>query len=224
MKSTYKKKNYKKKTVSKSLNSAQKKEVKKLIGNQLENKYVDVAQQYTALVYGGQTTALTTGIAQDVTVGGRVGDKVSLKNITINICTQHTPAAIGTDVVSYCRGILFKWRINTAVSAPSTVLAVLKVAGAAGSTSAGIMAQYARTNKNDADFTILWDRTWSAADSAITPVQKIRIYKRLGSVTFTPAATTAEGHLYLLLISDNIGTGAPQPLVSFSSRVEYEDA
>lgn len=217
------KKMYKKTAPPSHLTNAQKKDVKKLIHNQIEDKYVDDLYSYTDQAYntGLTTPRILTTIAQGVTVNQRIGDKVKLKSLHIRMSAYHNTFS-SSDDANHIRVIVFKWKLSTFVSVPATS-GILSSPSGALTLDYGTNSPYLWKNKEDDDFAILYDRKFCLNVGQGVPIE-IKLNKFLGNISFEPTFTTGSGHLFIMVLNDEGIGSTPCPTIGYISRAVYEDA
>lgn len=198
------------------LSSRQKSEVKRLITNRQEIKHFDVASAAAQIDRGSQLTQLST-IPQGAGVSARVGDELLVKRLEFRFDGWYVIGA--TQSQHAFRLIIFRWNLDTGVSTPSLGSII---AGAA--TINDICAPYDFNAKNQGDFTVLYDKMYSLGSTAQGVVRQLNIPVNR-KMDFDPGTTAASGHLYALLIGDDVtGAHTPDIQVQWQSRVFYTDA
>jgi len=154
--------------------------------------------------------------AQGVSVTNRLGDVCFLRGMVIN----YTINAANADVVSSCRIILFQWKPNANLLAP-TVSSILQLA------TDNIYAMY-DWNFSD-QYVILYDKLHSFSGTSTAPTAssnqnwagEISLSRASKKVNFAVSAVTGSNEIYLLAISDS--AVIPFPTLTFKSRVMFED-
>lgn len=218
------KRNYKKSTTKRgALSKPQKKEVKRLIHSQIEDKRFDVLYAYTNQIYNGGLVVpkLLTNIPQGITVTTRIADWVLIKSLQLRISIYHNTYSAADPQNNY-RIIIFKWKQNNFVAPVQTQL--IEYPSGALTLNYGIDSPYNWTEKAQDSFSILYDRSFSLSANSSTVCHNIRLNKYLGAISFEPTLLSGTGHLYLMVLNDD-GVGiAPCPTMGFISRVIYEDA
>lgn len=205
---TYRKKRYYRK--GSKLNPRQKREVKRLIGNNLEKKISDTVS--TGIIPGTSPTLLGpfTAINQGIADNQRVGDAIKIQSLRFN--TNITVA----DTANFVRYLIFQWLPNNATVTP-TIGAILE--------QATIQGQHNHTNVGHL-FNMLFDRTYtmSQTGSNAAMVRNFSIYgKRLRKIVeYNPTATTGFYHVYMFVLSDS--SLAPNPVCNMVTRLTYTDA
>jgi len=205
------------------LNRRQKREVKTLIGRNIEKKFVEGYQTSVGIVSSGSIYNMNVP-AQGDTIQSRTGDKITVTAIDLRY------ECIGYDTSNKMRVIVFKWMEDNASIAPN-VSAILS------STYTGTvdapLAPYNYNNQKQRDFMICYDKThalsWNsgaAAPGNSNVVRHVRIVgKKLHSkaIEFNAGAVqTGEGIYYILAISDSGVAGHPK--FAFLSRTIFTDA
>lgn len=204
------------------LNRRQKKEVKSLIGRNLEKKFVEGYQTSTGITYGG-TLLNMNAPATGTGASGRIGDRIKVSSIELMY------ECIGYDTTNKIRVIIFKWTNDNAVYAPN-VTSILS--NTYTSTVDAPLAPYNWDNMKAGDFQVCYDKihalSWNdnaAIPGSQTIVQKVKLVgKRLHNkhMNLNTGAVTGEGMYYILAISDSAIAGHPK--FSFISRLIYTDA
>lgn len=202
------------------LNRRQKKEVKNLIGRNIEKKQGDIVSGLTGVTYSGTVTALAAP-ANGTAFNQRVGDRIHASMIELNY------SVVGYDSTNLMRIIIFKWNNDDGQYSPisSSILQFISVDYAPLST-------YNYDNFKAKDFTICYDKTHALSfnDNAAVPGSQVitvrtKLFgKRLGNknINFNTGATTGEGKYYLLAISDSAVAGHPK--LNYDIRLTYSDA
>jgi len=221
--------NYRKKKQAykkKALTKPQVRQVNKMIHSQIEDKYTDDRYPYTSQSYNTGLTIpriLTNGIAQGVSVSERIGDRVMIKSLDIRFSIYHNSAGVSDPANSY-RIIIFKWKLNTAVSIPSLGGILQDQPGLGATQNYGCDSPYMWVNQKNDDFAILYDKKFSLAPNSPAQNKHIRLTKYLGAINFKPTTVDGSGHLYIMVASDDAAPFAPCPVIGYISRVIYEDA
>lgn len=208
-----------------TLSKAQKYQVKKLIHENIEDKYTDDLYPYTNQSYNGQLAVpriLTNGVAPGTGQSQRIGDRINLKSIDLRMSIYHNTNS-GTDPQNSYRIIIFKWKLNTSVSIPS-LGGILEYQPGLTTLNYGCDSPYMWVNKMNDDFAILYDKKFSLSPSSPTRNHHIRLNKYLGAVNYTAGGTTASGHIYILVCNDDGFGVTPCPTIGYICRTLYEDA
>lgn len=204
------------------LNPRQKAEVKRLIGHQIEQKYIDLVSNYAGIVNTGTITKIVMPVA-GVYLGQRVGDQITVKSILFNY------SVIGYDYTNMFRVLIIKWK-NDDASAVPTVSSILN-SGSLGADQAPL-AGYNWDNWKAGDFRVCYDRLHALSQgngvtspgSTVHTVRKKLYGKKLhnGVVTLNTGAVTGEGCYYMVFITDSGVAGHPK--VNYTCRTVYTDA
>jgi hypothetical protein len=158
---------------------------------------------------------LLTSISQGSGTSNRVGDEIALRAIEISLGAYSNS---GDLVGGVMRIIIFRWNISSSVAAP-TVTNVLEIAS-------GATAPFSPLNMTgirQEDFQIIFDKLigFNGANSANSiPIREKQILPS-PNLRYDVAATTGQGHLYALAISDHAAT---YPTLTMVTRVLYSDS
>lgn len=213
-----------KKPYKKGLTKPQKRMVKKMIDNEIEDKYTDSVYTATNQAYntGLTTPRLISACVQGTTATNRIGDKVILKRVDIRVSVYHNVSNTATDAANNYRIIVFKWNVSTNISTPATS-GILAYPSAALTLDYGVNSPYLWTNKQEKNFSILYDQKFvTQTDSGNH--HHIKLKKFLGNVVYEPGATTGRGHIYLMILNDDGLAVAPTLTIGYISRTIYQDA
>lgn len=194
------------------LSPVQKKQVKRLIGNRQEHKYLRNAIVAGTASNVGSLSGAITAIAQGGTVNQREADRAMLTEVELRY------SFIASDATQTMRIIVFQWKSDNSAD-PPIVADILDLASATGT-----LANYnlsAESNK----FKILADRSVAmtlAGDAA--RIGRIRIFgkKLTKSLKFNAGATTHDNGVYVLVISDSAVVA--HPTYSWESVIRYTDS
>lgn len=190
------------------LNYRQKREVKRLIGNRTETKFIDFSVN-SNIDAGGSISAMTPP-PQGVKDSERIGDSIQLKKLVYNL------SFAGADTTNICRFIIFRWALNSATSTP-TVTDILQIATPS--------SLYNYDQYNQGKFHIVYDRSFActAVGWNLYIARGALWGKKLGrkKMMFNEAATTGLHQFYWLAITDSIAASHPQ--VIGNMRLEYSD-
>lgn len=205
------------------LTTTQKKQVRRMIARAHEDKFID---DYTNISAGVTSSGTVTQLgvpAQGTGVSQRVGDTIEVKRIEL----QYVLA--GGDVYNNIRVIVFKWNVDSNLSAP-TLASVLYTTNVT-----PVIAPYVWDNIKSKEVQIVYDRTHSlsygcqlatvSSNGIETQHQKVNLFgKRLHArkVEVDQGGTTGYGIYYILFVSDSAIT--PNPTFGFNARIVYEDA
>lgn len=173
--------------------------VKKYVKSQLAK---NIEYKYRTLIFGTQPVVVAgnvyplTNIPQGLLDTNRIGDVIKLKALTFR-CEM-----IGHSLFNYIRMIIFQWKSLNAL--PPAVTAVLN----------GISPTYLTQPKvdNRPNYQILYDRTFKMDpdNPSIVLNSKARLkYAKRDLIFNAGSATQGTNLIYLLLISDGIGSTNP---------------
>lgn len=211
----YKRRSFKKRTFKRArkLNYRQKKQVKRMIGNDIELKHYDIGFTASVSSTGSIQGPFGTPI-QGIDEDERVGDQIMLKKYLINAMI-----AVG-DTTNVVRIVFFRWTPNTLVTTPV-------VGDVFPSLANGPLSQLNETNIENGVIRIVYDKIYALSSTGNNAVitRRYSFYgKKLGKkkFVFNPSLTSGVGHLYLCILSDSIA--APNPTVTMASRLIYSDA
>lgn len=220
----YKRRAYRKKRVGKNLaplNVRQKKDVKRLIGEEVELKYHSKVL-YSGVVpsNGAGTNSSICDVAQGQTDTTRVGDALTLKSLEFRYTVRC--AGVTPDFFNFVRVIVFQWNQNTVPTAPDIMDQVI---------TTDYESFYNHDNRSI--YKIMYDRTHflSGAGPAgvVNPqtsnfahgVVKFMYRFPRKRVNFIAATTTPIHGLYMIALSDS--TASPQPTLVMNSKITYSD-
>lgn len=153
---------------------------------------------------------------QGVLVTDRIGDVCYLRSMCIN----YTCNAANADVFSSLRVVVFQWKPNANLLAP-TAASIFQFA------SDNVNSMY---DWNFADqYIILYDKLHSFAGTAAIPtastnqnwVGEIPLRRAIKKVNFAASAVGGSNQIYLLIVSDS--SVIPFPNFTFKTRVMFED-
>lgn len=203
---------------AKKLNRVQRAQVRGIISKKIEPKFFDTVQGFTQIDRGATITSLTL-VPQGNAQSKRVGDELYAKHIELRLSSYFNSNAVIGNPQHSLRIIVFRWNIDTSIATPAlgSILAPLSAS------VNDFCAPYDWNAKRQGDFTILMDKMYNLAEGALCPALNLRIpVKR--RITYDPAATTGEGHIYILQIGDDV-TGAHTPSISVQwyARLLYTD-
>lgn len=226
MKSGGKGKYRKQKKRQPTLSKPQKREVKKLIHGQVEDKYIESVYPYTAQSYSSGLVVpnqLTSTFIQEVGQGQRIGDRVTLRSVHIRMSIYHNTTTT-TDPQNNYRVIVFKWKLSTQVLTPTAANVLQYTAGLA-SLNYAVDSPYNWKKQQDDAFAILYDKSFSISPQSPAVCHNIRLTKYLGNLNFEPGGSfLASGHIYLMVLCDDASTVGSCPYIGYIARTIYEDA
>ena len=188
--------------------------VKKAIQKDDETKYLETASTGLSIDYNGTVTDLSV-IAQGTTDGQRIGDKVKLRGIRLQMILN-----IG-DVTQHIRIMIVQFRGNTQTAGAPTIGQVL-VPTTLGTINAPIANRVWDLTQQ---FNVLYDKIYTL-EGVSKPVVHIRrtisikYAKRL--ISYYQALTTGANKIYLMMVSDS--GAATHPTAQFQIRLMYDDA
>lgn len=192
------------------LNQRQKRQVKRLIGNRVEDKILD-SSAAAASVDAGGTIGLIGLPAQGTGPYQRVGEEITLKKL------QFTFTWAGADTTNLVRLILFRWGDNNATSTPLFNDVV---------TSAGPLPFHNDTNTESGRVKILYDKLIALSSNGNDSyVRKASVYgTKLGKkrLVFNPTLITARDAIYYYVVTDSVA--ASHPTFAMTARLHYTDA
>lgn len=195
------------------LNATQKRQVQRIIKNNLERKYF-LSGFPAASVSNTMTLTSCQNIAQSDDNDGRIGNEVRLVQVKLRLdCTL-------VDSTNIVRVILFKWRENDQFNAPTA--AQLFGLGPSG----GIDANSFPNDEHSQTFMILWDKTFigSGGSSADTLRQfATKTIPLAGKSQYYSGATvTGTNKIYIAYISDS--SAVSHPSLTWWCEVAYTDS
>lgn len=202
------------------LTPAQRKEVKKIVSHDLEDKYSNVIVPQTSLLTTANIVALTHGIVQGVGDNQRVGDKIKLGKMYLRLFWG--PG----DSENFMRFILFQWKPSDLAYVPT--VADILLPGPGGVQNIG--SQYNHDRRSQ--FKILYDKTMNLIGDGAAPETSYTsltrgfsvdtITPKLNSIQFEAATFNGMNHVYMLGLSDS--NVIPHPYIYFSLKIMYTDA
>jgi hypothetical protein len=177
-------------------------------------KYTETLVSLTPITSTG-TFILLTQIPQGPSQSQRIADTAWLQRIDINWSVNTANA----DIHNIVRKSLLTWQVSTALAGPTTSDMFTNFINA---------FTYSHWNfENRHLYNVISDELINLTGTSTNPTS----YSQHSSITslalknrridFTPAATTATGHLYLFLSSDSLAT--PFPIIDLNLRVWYYD-
>jgi len=181
----------------------------------IDYKFVTVTAFNAASVTSTGTVSLLTSISQGSGTSNRVGDEIALKALEVSLGAYSNS---GDVVGGVMRVIIFRWNLSSSVAAP-TVANILEI-------SSGATAPFSPLNMTgirQEDFQILLDKLigFNSANSASSlPYREKQILPN-PTLRYDVAATTGQGHLYALAITDHAAT---YPTLTMVTRVLYSDS
>lgn len=202
------------------LTPSQRAEVRKMLGSQIEKKYLNAIIAQTGVSSTSGLQCITEGIQQGTTDSQRVGDTIKLTKIYLRLFW-----GIG-DSENFMRFIVFQWKPSDQTTAPTAADILLPGA----SSIVDISSQYNHDKRSL--FKILFDKTISmngdgtGAGSPDTSTSRgfcvETLLPKVDRVSFEAATVRGMGHIYVLSVSDS--TIIPHPYIYYSMKVMYTDA
>lgn len=205
------------------LNKRQKMQVKRIVGQHIENKFIDTAASTLTGYTNAGSIGLFTMPANGNTVSARVGDRIEVTKIELNY------SCVGYDTTNLFRVIVFKWNNDDSVYAPS-VQSILLLADLVQDTAP--LARYNWDNMKAGDFNICYDAVHSLSwnNAAASPGSNV-IAKRIVLVgkklhkkrlTLNNGAITGDGRYGIILVTDSGVAGHPK--ANYTARIHFKDA
>lgn len=199
----------KRKPKGSKLNKRQTRQVKRIVGNNIESKVADSTILTTFDAAG--TFIVLSKPAQGDAYNERSGDVIKAQRLTWRL---QTTVADNTNIV---RVIIFKWNLDNNITGPSTT-AVLE--------TLNVLAYVDYQALQQSKVQILHDRTYALSTEARpNMILTGSLYgKKLGKkkIGFNQGATTGIGHYYMMVISDSVAS--PHPGISGFFRLTFTDA
>jgi len=198
------------------LNARQRTQVKRIIGKQEEDKFLDVYTGATSIPSGtGALIGPFTNVPQGDTVNGRTGDVIQHRKLECRFQVQ------SADVVNAIRIILFKWNYNDSFDTPTAIKIIQDTV------TQPWLSPLTDLSVESNRYTVLMDRlftNFNAGDTNMRVWKSTFFGKRLGKkkAVFNPAAGTGVGNIYMLAVSDSIA--ASHPAVALSTRLHFTDS
>lgn len=196
------------------LNKTQELQVKRLLAAKEELKVFQAGIQNESIGIATANISSLANIVQGVLSDGRIGDEISYRYL------KFTLAFTMADTTNVFRLIIFKWKDNTAYSAP-TMAKILKP------DVSGVVTPYSFYNDNEKQsYVILLDQFFSGnVGSSSSKLITSRTYKLFvkGKARYTAdASIDGTNKLYRLMISDS--AGVPHVNCYWMSEVGYTDS
>lgn len=197
------------------LNARQLRQVKRIVGATVEDKYKD-SEILTSVSATGATYQLSNP-TQGVGVDQRTGDRIRLKKLEFRI------NALGADLSNTMRVIVWRYSGDTAGGLPS--LTNLLAPGVSSLVyNCESMYQYEFMKQGQAH--IVYDRAFTIDFQGTDAIlyHKIRFGRKLGRqyLEYAPGATTGTDQFLVSVLSDS--SAATHPTLHFVSRLTFEDA
>jgi len=197
------------------LNSRQKTQVKKLIGNQTEWKHFDTSFAALAVDASGVVTGPFASPTQGDGDIQRIGNRIHIKSLLMKFDVTTS------DATQQVRIVVFRWKPDSTIDLPSPA----KVFDTLVNNPA--MANINTFSMQMGTIHVLYDKLVASTtvDSARHYRQFFRFGRRLGAknVNFSnDAALTGTNNIYVAFVSDSALPG--HPTVAATSRVVYTDA
>lgn len=198
----------------KALNKGQRKQVaqvaKRVLNNRTETKIYDFPIS-SAISLSGTIFSMVNITQGDAGLDNRDGQEILPTALKV-----HLTACKG-DTQNFMRFVLFKWKPDSAVFAP-TATDILKDAG----TSNSAISHYNYLTRGQ--YTILYDKKlyMESNDSTCQWVNLMIPGKRLGKVRYNVGSNTGTGHIYALAVSDSGAVSHPQ--LEAECRLFFKDS
>ena len=191
------------------LSKKQARQVKTIVGRQIETKFSDYDLPAFIVTAGGSIVGPIAIIGPGDGESQREGDEIILKNIRIRF------SLIGQDATNFMRVIVFRWLQDNALNIP--VIADIFQQVATNPWSANLDYSNLHTEKR---IQILYDGLHSLVLNGNNACKHktINVFgKKLGKkkMGFNTATTTGMGQVYICAISDSIASG---PTFSVTAR------
>jgi len=204
-------------------------EVESAMTSFVEVKFVDSYAGYVQPDRGGNIYQLTfntnagSGITQGAGGSQRVGDRIKLKNYEVRFSFYYGASLVIANPQHTIRLIMFRWRLDTALAGPS-IANILQWQSGGSSDFRPVVSPINDQFSKNGDFVILKDETYTLGAYANLPAPKW--FGKLNSaIEFDPAGVAGSGHLYLLVVADDVsGAHTPDIQYQYISRVHYEDS
>jgi len=188
--------------------------IKSVLAKRVETKHF-YAENLTGISAStAPTFTCLSEITQAITDTGRIGDKVHLTRLSIQV------QVVGYDTTNTVRLLFFRWRPNNADLPPSATALLLAYA------VDGFTVLRALNDDRRGEFHVIGDyrlRTNTTIQTVLN--RKFAFYgKRLGAkhINFLAAGVTAMNHVYMMVVSDSGVVG--HPTVYYTSQLRYTDA
>lgn len=190
--------------------------------------------KYVVELYNGvpiSTTAsincITDSISQGDTAMTREGDQIALRSIRLRYnCSQRSAC----DSLTAWRIVIFKWKPDDNVDAPTSVNDILQETASVGLTARG---SYVLPIDSRRKFTVLADYyrmlgPWSNGTAqSYFNIDLLIPAKKLGKIRYTSGADTGLGHIYILSYctgSYDAGAGNNWGYMTGDAVVRFSDA
>ena len=214
------------------LRNRKRKSVKKKVKTNTRriNKLVNAQKSYVDNVYNfsinGTTGSITNiglnTISQGNALSQRIGDKITLKSITINGFVQNALSTLAADAFNNIRVILIQLSQPNLTATPLAVTDFLEIAN--------YLSLYKK--RPNYKFKVLFDKHWmtnsqTSGGATWQPVNPFRKHFKMNvnfpkglDVTYAPGTgTPIANNLKLVLISDSLAV--PHPTLNIYSRLNY---
>lgn len=212
---TYRRRPLLRRTGARTFNRAMARTAQRVINNNLEKKYQDLAYNINVDNTGSSIQDLTSINAGMADSSQRIGDKIRLLSLKFRLQLS------AADSTNYFRIILFQWHPDNANTTP-IVTSILQNAtyssyynhDEGSQFSVFYDKQYALDTQGNATRVLDWTFRFNSKSPKMKWIKK--------NVKYNGSTLQGSDHLYYLFISDS-GT-TPNPNISGSSRLVYTDA
>lgn len=199
----------------------------KALKTHAERKYVDTNVEYFQVDRSGNNTKVTyngvaaTDIVQGTAQGQRVGDKIEDMYVHLRLNAYLNSVAAAANAQHTMRVIIYQWNESTSIGNPS-IGSVLQYTSSANGDYSPITSPINWTSQKQKDITILYDRLHSVGWTSRTIA--VNVLKKCPRPLQFDAAATGTGHVFVLLVADDvIGAHVPDLQARYSVRLTYSD-
>lgn len=219
------------KPIQRKLNKTQKNEVKRMLSNKLEHKFVDSLMPYTQMDRIGNFTRISyNGVGGAEIIRGtgenqRVGDRIKPVELELRFSSYYSASLVTADSTHTVRVIVFRWNEDIAGGVPTSG-SVLQYTSSGVGAYEQITSPYNHASKQQKDFTIIMDKRYSLGGASST-FGFHKKFKLKGNLDFTlnSDALGGTGHYYVFVSADDAtGAHTPSVFVQYHARFIYVDA
>lgn len=192
--------------------------IRQTLSDIAEDKYTDIGIAYTQVDRGGILTRLTD-VSQGTAQSQRVGDGIRLSKMEFRASVYYSLSAVATNPTHMVRLILFRWNQDSGSVAPS-LGTILQTTG----TLQDAVSPYYWNRKSEGNFSVIYDKMWSIGSASEGVVLDLTLNPG-GEVRYNNGAITGTGHIYALIIGDDVtGAHSPSLQAQFYCRTHFSDS
>lgn len=187
------------------LNQTQKKQIKKYIEKEIEVKTKDITGLSSVSTTGTIVELIGDNLTQGTGGSARVGSKIILRSIYLNMAVQ---IPVNGDHTNIVRVLIFQWKSNTV----PTIAQMLE--------NSDYVSPYNYDNRQL--YKIVYDKYFPLSyEGPASMMAKINL-KNLNKTVVYSSGTATKNDVYMLMISDSGVT--LHPIVQYDGRAYYYDA